>query len=107
MLTDLMQQAETADVLMVSLDVNQSISLDGDPLPGFDRFVIANKTYLDAIGVGVESDGPSGSLHEIPAVEVPKFATLQTAIWLAKDKQLSLARRLRLSDRPDRARRPS
>lgn len=86
-LTDLMQQAETADVLVMSLDVNQSISLSGDELAGFDHFLIANKTYLDAIGVGIESDGPRGSLHEIPATEVPKFATMQTAIWLAKDNK--------------------
>lgn len=84
LLSDLVQRAENADTLMLSLDVNQSISLGENELEGFDHFIIANKTYLDAIGIGVESDGPSGSLHEIPPADVPQFASMQAAMWLAE-----------------------
>lgn len=84
---DLVQQGENTNTLMLSLDVNQSTSLGDNDLGEFDHLLLVNRTYLDSMEVGVESTGPSGTLHEISPVEVPQFANVQTDILLAEDSK--------------------
>lgn len=84
-LNTLVEQAQAAQALMVSLDVNQEISFNESDLAGFDHFVIVNKTYLDAIGVGLGTAGSSGTLQKLPSSEVPSLVANQTAIWQAKN----------------------
>ena len=90
-LCDLTQQAEDNNVLMVSLDVNQSISFENQELNGFDHFLIANKTYLDSIGVGVEAAGSDGTLQKLPSTEVPHTVRDMAELWLAQGGNQALA----------------
>lgn len=80
---EFLRLSEESGHALVSLDVNQSMELSDDDLSGYDHFVIANKAYLDAIGVGLEAPSKNGTAYAIPPEEVPVLPMLQSEMWLA------------------------
>ncbi len=77
----LLKDADDRGILMLSLDVSQSIGLSGDSLDGFDTYVIVNRAYLGLVGVGVAEDGEQGELLPLPDDQVPPSAREYASLW--------------------------
>lgn len=77
----LINEAERDEILLVSLDVKQSMSLNASECEGFDSFVIVNKAYLDLSGIGIGTDGVNGSIVRLSTDTVPNTAKELSLLW--------------------------
>lgn len=77
---DLIERAEDAGDLMLSLDVGSSMQLEDGELGEFDRFAIVNERYMQMVE-GDAASGASPALEPVPAEEVPPLASSYLPIW--------------------------
>lgn len=77
----LVDEAERSNILLVSLDVRQSMSLSESAYNGYDGYVIANKAYLDLLGIGIETNGVNGSITPLRIDDVPETALELASLW--------------------------
>ncbi len=77
----LIDEAERSSILLVSIDVKQSMSLSASECEGFDSYVIVNRAYLDLLDIGIGKSGSGGSITQLEIDDVPETAIELTGLW--------------------------
>lgn len=80
-LTSLILEAEEGGICLVSLDVNQSMSIGPEELGNHDHLVIVNEAYLNRLDIAIGHNSSGGSLDPIGESDVSHFAAEMASAW--------------------------